>query len=123
MKVREYNKLKDEAAGEYQRKLDAIETVWKMSGGVNTNGLETPTQGRGALLTAARQALTVISGEFTVRDIERRIKTNNPSLTVRRASLSSTLKRLDKREGLIKILERGSGKRPTRYQKKSEIAA
>ena len=38
MNRKEYERLKAEAQAEYRRKLEAIETVWRMTDGKNENG-------------------------------------------------------------------------------------
>lgn len=125
MKEREYKALKTEAEAEYRRKLEAIETVWNMSGGASRNGTEVSGQvfGKGVLLKAVRNALEEIRGDFTVRDIESRIRTFNPTLaaTLRRPSLSSTLKRLEESHEVELVLA-GSGKRPGKYRRATVVA-
>ncbi len=125
MNEREYKRLKSEAEAEYRRKLEAIETVWKMSGGASRNGAEAPSQvfGKGVLLKAVRHTLEEIRGDFTVRDIESRIRIFNPTLaaTVRRPSLSSTLKRLEESHEVELVLA-GSGKRPSKYRRATVVA-
>ncbi len=122
MNEREYNRLKAEAEIEYRRKLEAIEMVWKLSGGANRNGTEVigAIVGKGLLLKAVRHALEDIRGDFTIHDIENWIRRNNPSLaaTLKRPSLSGTLKRLAK-DGTITLVAAGSGKRASKYRRGS----
>jgi len=120
MNEREYRRLKDEAKAEYDRKLDAIEMVWKLSGGTSANGAQNTSVsvGKGLLQKAIRLALEDIPNEFTIRDAEDWIRRNNASLaaTLKRPSLSSALKRLAG-EGVILLTSTGSGKRPSKYRK------
>jgi hypothetical protein len=120
MKESEYNRLKVEIATDYRRKLEALEMVWKMSGGVSRNDSEAANtiMGKGALLKAVRQSLADMDGDFTLHDVEARIRLNNPSLTtaLKRPSLSSALKRLEK-DSEITLVSRGRGKRASIYRK------
>lgn len=118
MNEREYNRMKSEIEAEYRRKLDALDLVWKMSN-ANRNGTQVanPLIGKGQLLKAVRQALPSIRGDFTLHDIENRIRVDNPTLaaTLKRPSLSSALKRLVK-DGVIALVSVGAGKRPSKYR-------
>src|SRR3990172_361203 len=121
MKEKEYRRLKSQIEDEYKKKIDALELVWKMSNESDgSNGTEKSRQviGKGTLQKAVRQVLFEIKGEFDIHDVERRIKHNAPSLanTVKRASLSSAIKRLVGTE--IEVVSIGSGKRPSRYRKR-----
>jgi hypothetical protein len=120
MNQREYEKLRADAAAEYRRKLEAIEVVWKMTGGVSRNGTgadETPV-GKGSLQQAVKDALQFISGEFSLRDVEKQIRATDSALAakVKRPSLSSALKRLAN-ERQIELVSVGKGKRPSKYRR------
>jgi hypothetical protein len=120
MNVREYTRLKLEAEAEYRRKLEAIETVWKLSGGANqgtaTHG--TSSLSKGSLHQAVKNAIQFLSGDFSLHDVEKRIQESDPALAarVKRPSLSSALKRLaDDKE--IVLVTTGSGKRASTYRR------
>jgi hypothetical protein len=120
MNIREYERLKVEAAAEYRRKLEAIETVWRMSGGASQNDADAQatTLGKGSLHQAVKNAVQVISGEFTHRDVEKQIQVSDPAIAakVKRPSLSSALKRLaDEKE--IVLVSAGRGKRASKYRR------
>jgi hypothetical protein len=117
MHEREYKRLKRQIQAEYDEKLKALDMVWKMSGGIAPNSSKSVRGGKGALLEAVRLALPRLSGEFSVKDVEKQIQSDNPTLTVKRASLSSTINRLalDK-DGIVLVLK-GKGKRPTIYKR------
>jgi len=119
MKEREYHKLRNEVEAEYRKKIEALDLVFKMSSnGVGGNGTTGQVFGKGTLLKAVRQALEGLRADFVLKDIVERIRVNNPSFaaTLKRASLSSTLKRLaDSHE--IEVVELGRGKRASKYRK------
>lgn len=125
MNFREYQRLKAEAQAEYRRKIDAIETVWKLSGGVATtppgesrqNGVGIP---RGSLQHAVRAASELLVGDFTHRDVQNQIATTDPAFAAqikdKLASISGCLNRMAE-ERLLILVERGAGKRPSRYRR------
>lgn len=92
--------------------------VLHMSNGTASKGLEasrTSNTKKGALLNVIRNVLPEIQGEFTQHTVIEKLREKNPGVAVKRASLSSTLRRLaDDKE--IELLELGAGKRPTRYK-------
>jgi hypothetical protein len=123
MNLREYERLKAKAQADYRRQLEAIETVWKMSGGIvengakpqQTNGIE-----KGSYQRVIRIALDTVPKEFTVRDVFNAIKVSNPdfaeSIKDKIPSLSGALKRMEKDKELV-LIETGSGKRPSKYRR------
>ena len=119
MNQREYEKLKAEAAAEYRRKLEAIEVVWKMTGGTRNDSPsdDTPVN-KGALQTAIKEAVQFLTGEFTLRDVEKQIGATNSAFAakIKRASLSSALKRMAE-EKEITLVTLGKGKRASKYKR------
>jgi hypothetical protein len=126
MNYREYQRLKAEAEAEYRRKIEAIETVWKLSGGASpipsTNGSRPNENGitRGSLQEAVRHAYKLLSGEFTHRDVYNQIVASDPifaaKIKCKMPSLSGTLKRLADDKELV-LVEAGSGKRASKYRR------
>jgi hypothetical protein len=120
MNLREYQRLKTEAEAEYRRKLEAIEMVWKLSGGDSKNG-SSPHEtsiGKGSLQQAIRYAIPYLTGEFTLREVEQQMKVHDPvfAAKVKRPSISGALKRMaDDKE--IVVVAAGSGKRASKYRK------
>jgi len=118
MNEREYDRLKREIEADYRKKIDALELIWELSGGQRKNGSVHQSSGiRGSLLKAIQTAVSETNGEFTVRKIEEMIKEKTPEIELKRPSISSSLQRLAE-EGEIRVLESGSGKRPTVYARK-----
>ena len=119
MNEREYNRLKSEIEADYRKKLDALDLVWKMSGGVSKNGSRGSNAiiPKGSLLKTVRDILPHLQGEFSLHDVEDRIRNVNPGLaaTLKRPSLSSALKRLES-DHIISISTRGTGKRASKYR-------
>lgn len=125
MTEKEYSKLKERIEREYKDKLRALDLVWELSRNTSSNGkIENRSKketngGRGQLLIAIREGLAEIHGQFSVHHIEEIIRKRRPELAVQRSSISGALKRfVDNKE--IEIVEAGSGKRPSVYQKAVE---
>lgn len=119
MNQREYDRLRAEANADYRRKLEAIETVWKMSGG-SQNGAKASgaSIGKGALQQAVTGVLALLPAEFTLRDVEKQIRSTRPELAgqIKRPSLSSALKRLADDEQIVVVVT-GRGKRASTYRR------
>src|SRR5437879_1070823 len=120
MNQREYERLKGEAAAEYKKKLEAIDLVWRMSGGTSQNGSNPDVGhvGKGSLLQAVKQAVQFLTGEFTLRDVEKQIQATDSvfAAKIKRPSLSSTLKRLAEDKDIV-LVAAGSGKRASKYRR------
>lgn len=122
MTEREYQKLKNRIEQECKEKLRALDVVWQLARNASSNGQPEGQQkreitaGKGKLLNAIRQALTDIHGRFSIHEVEKGVQGNSPDLIVQRSSISGALKRLAESKE-IEIVEAGSGKRPSVYQK------
>ncbi len=120
MNEREYQRLRARIEREYREKLQALDTVWKMArqetAKASANGAA-----KGALLEGVRYVVPTLNGDFTLRDVERAMRT--AGLTVpKRASLSSALKRLAE-GGELETVQPGKGKRASIYRSKEGAAA
>ena len=118
MKEREYRKLRAKIECEYRENLQALDLVFKMSGGDAAEvGAATPLP-MGELAKAVRGAVDAQGSEFTVRNIEDAILESNPDYrgSINRTSISSALKRLV--NDVIVVKQLGRGKRATRYEKR-----
>jgi hypothetical protein len=116
MKEPEYRRLKRKIEDEYQEKLKALDMVFRMSGGASTkNDKQAGRESKGAVPQAVRNALQRMTGEFTVREVEKQIKIADPTSAFKRASISSTLKRLAKDEEIV-CIEEGKGKRGSKFK-------
>lgn len=118
MKELEYRRLKRRIEDEYQEKLKALDMVFRMSGGASSKNGEQGRTSKGVVSQAVRSALLKMSGEFGVRDIEKQIKTDDPTSAIKRASISSTLKRMAEDETEITCTEKGRGKKVSKYRRK-----
>jgi Fe2+ or Zn2+ uptake regulation protein len=119
MNQREYTRLKSVAEAEYRRKIEAIETVWKLSGGNRQNGAKLQETGvsNGSLRQAIAEVVLMLSGEFSVRDVQRHLTENSPEFAeVKRPSISSVLKRMAS-DNEIALVTLGSGKRASSYRR------
>jgi hypothetical protein len=118
MREPEYKRIKKKIETEYHEKLRALDMVFRMSNAsLVKNGGQDARKSKGAVPQAVRNALHKITGEFTASDIESQIKTDDPTSIFKRASISSTLKRLAEDEEIICTTE-GKGKRPSKYRRK-----
>jgi hypothetical protein len=120
MNEREYLRLKTVAEAEYRRKIEAIELVWRMTGGTGKSSQKNVDSsiGKGSLQQAILYAIDLLAGEFTVRDVEDQMRAANPTFAanVKRPSVSAALKRLADEKKIVSV-EVGKGKRPSKYKK------
>jgi hypothetical protein len=116
MREPEYKRLRRKIEDEYHEKMKALDMVFGMSGGTSPKNGANARKTKGAVPEAVRKALQKTTGEFTVRDIEQQIKLDDPTSNFKRASISSTLKRLVGEE--ITITEEGKGKKGSKYRRK-----
>lgn len=118
MKEREYKRLRLSIEADYKHKIAALELVYSMS---NESGLPSgkSSTSKGALADAVGKAVSGMTATFNVRQVEEAIRVINPALsnTVKRASISNTLKRLEGAE--LELVERGRGKRATIYRRRN----
>jgi hypothetical protein len=119
MREPEYRRLKKKIETEYREKLDALDMVFRMSGGSSPkNGEQGGRISKGAVSQAVRRALPRMTGEFGVREIEQQIKIDDPTSVFKRASISSTLKRMAEDEDEIVCTKKGKGKGGSQFRKK-----
>jgi hypothetical protein len=117
MREPEYRRLKKKIEAEYREKLNALDMVFRMSGGASPkNGDQGGRKSKGAVSQAVRNALPRISGEFGVLEVEKQIKLDDPISSFKRASISSTLKRMAV-DGELTCTP-GKGKRASKYRRK-----
>jgi hypothetical protein len=117
MHEREYKRLRATIEADYRKKIDALDLIYNMAGGSaipSSNGNRS--QVKGALAQGVVAAISQTTGDFNVRDLEESLRIMYPTLPVKRASLSNTLKRLEGKE--IEVVERGSGKRASVFRRK-----
>ena len=120
MKEGEYLRLKRQTLAEYQKKIEAIETVWKLASKGKT-GKFAESGKRGGLTQEVRQIIESIRGNFTIRDIEAALKKADSKRAIRLPSLSTILLRLSS-DSAIKIITSGAGRQPTVYSKAEPLA-
>jgi hypothetical protein len=116
MHQREYDRLKKQIEGEYRDKLRALDLVWKMAG-KNSSAKPKGDPKEGSLASFVRQAVERIGGRFTLRDVVAGCEADSSTdVEIRLPSVSGILKRMAD-QGAIKVVEQGSGRRPTIYTK------
>lgn len=116
MKEAEYLRLKRAAQIDYQKKIEAIETVWKMSSGPSQKGKKSSLSKSGGLTDSVRKAIDTFDNQFTIKDVEREVKNINPSLTIRLPSIATVIIRLLQNSEIQKVSQ-GSGRQPSVYVK------
>ena len=122
MKETEYLRLKRQALIEYHKKLEAIETVWKLAGTPKEKPGAVPAHTkRGGFTQNVRQAIQSMQGNFTLRDVETTLRKTNPGVQIRLPSLSTILLRLSA-DSVIKTVTPGAGRQPTVYAKPEPVA-
>jgi len=118
MREPEYKRLKRRIETEYHEKLAALDMVFRMSNSSTVkNGNQDTRKSKGAVPQAVRNALHKLSGEFTASEVEAQMKTDDPTTNFKRASISSTLRRLAGDDEIVCTVE-GKGKRPSKYRRK-----
>lgn len=118
MKEPEYLRLKRRIEADYQRRLDALTMVWEMARDSDAEHRSRGTPRAGGVRQAVDAAVAAIPGEISVQVVERWIGQQHPDLRdgLKRPSLSQALKRLTN-SGVLEVVNRGAGKRPTIYRK------
>jgi hypothetical protein len=118
----EYLHLRRQIESEYSQNLDALNRVWRLANGSS----EPPTpslamtgelrsrSGRGEIMTAIRENLNALSGNFTWKAIRDRLSEARPELPANRTTISQVLRKLTDL-GEINEVESGRGKRPAIY--------
>ena len=123
MNSRQYLRKRDEIEAECRKKIEALDTVFRMYDGdpdaavkarAKMMGAPGAATGKGALRNAIRQVLPMMVGPFTSDKIWKKLRENSPELNAKPASVSSALLRMADGVGL-ELVERGKGKRPSQY--------
>lgn len=107
MTEREYKRLRREIEERYKSDLEALERIWELS------RRDAPAD-RGQLKGLLKQVVERAEGPFTAESIRREIEMIAPGFGAKPASVSRLLKRLAE-QGDIAIVEKGEGRRPTKY--------
>ena len=121
VKEREYLRLRRQIEEDYRRKIEALETVWKLSqpskNSASPESEGAPRPSRGTVDALVRGVLPDLGEVFRPRDVMERLHVKHPDSKrfLLRSSVSSTLRRLVG-EQKIEVVEQGSGKRPSRYR-------
>lgn len=119
MRESEYLKLKQRIEADCRKKLDALDLVWKMSGGSNgkpENHAPSAMEGRtkGQLVRAVREFIHQASSDFAISDIQAGLRQSHPELgEVRRQSIATALRR---QKGIETVIE-GKGRSEGRFRK------
>jgi hypothetical protein len=114
MNEREYERLKRQIRQECAEKLKALETVWAMARNRKSDETNDIDSRKGEVLAMVKEAIKDLHGPFTQREIRTALAHMNPDVKLKRASVSSALRRLAQ-DGTIMVLETGKGKRSTKY--------
>lgn len=115
MRETEYRKLKQRIEAESREKLEALELVWKMSGGSNgkspaSESLASKTKGQ--LVSNLKTFLQAANNDFTITDVQSALR---PILgVVRRQSIATALRR----QKNIEVVVAGKGRTEAKYRKK-----
>lgn len=129
MTKRDYLRLRAQIEERYRGDLAALDRVWALAGGgkedgelaVGTSPVEEFVEGkprRGSVDKLVRWAIEELSGEFGVQEVQGYLSSKHPEQgrLIPRASISSALVRMSE-QGLIAVVEKGLGRRPSVYIK------
>jgi hypothetical protein len=112
MDEKEYNLLKEKAATEYKKAIDAIEAVWRMS------NQQSPPPAPPSTADMIRRALSSFGEKsFTVAEMKEAIEAMYPETKgrIRVTSVSSTFTRMAGRGDSIRLHRKGSGATAATY--------
>src|SRR5690606_16402755 len=127
MTEREYIRLWNRIHLDFRRKMDALETVWRMSNDSPPPKPEkkkkpdivaeagTSNGDRGQLVTAVREAVEALGDRFSTKDVERWIAENRRDVQPVLSSITHSLKRMAN----LTVAQRGRGKRASIFAKAS----
>lgn len=121
MKHEEYEKLKQQFKAEYEKKLEALEIVYRASR--EQDPIASPAwepskapNGSGTLAGAIKDVLPLLSDPFDINDVIALVEEKHPEIKrpINPTSVSGGLRQLHKR-GVLKVIEPGRGTKPTIY--------
>jgi predicted transcriptional regulator len=119
MKQRDYERLRREIEERYKGDLAALERIWQMAQGMDSNAAVEVAPRIEGLTEAVRAILPDLNEPFNLRSVIARLNDNPDQQIVeaarnRPSSISTVLKRIEK-AGEIRLIEKGSGKRASSY--------
>lgn len=107
----------EDAKAEYRQSVDAIRQVAKLRNAcVSSATCESPAGnriGRGRMIEAVNKALLETRGGFTAAQVADLIRQKHPREHIQNASVASVIGRM--LNDRVRVLERGSGRRPTTF--------
>jgi hypothetical protein len=122
MKEYEYKELKRRFRAEYEKKLEALEIVYRASRDrgepLSSPALEPSIAPNGAttLAGAIKEALPLLPDTFDINDVIALVGERHPDKKpINPTSVSGGLRQLHKR-GALKVIEPGRGTKPTIYR-------
>lgn len=126
MHQREYERLKRQFKLDYEKKIAALELIYEATntGTIGESGDGSSRKERTAgLKDTVRKILPNVGPTFSLNDVAMALEQDDSEGlgSVKKASLSSVLKRLEE-DGIITVVERGSGKRASVYKLASSMS-
>jgi hypothetical protein len=114
MKEREYLQMRAKIKAEFEAKLAALDTTWQMFKPSANDPNNSPVK-KGQLAKLVGDATDKQIRQFTADDIVSEISRFNPGIQIKRASISTVLKRMEK-EHKLEIVEQGLGRAATVFK-------
>lgn len=116
MDEKEYRRMLEELKRDYEKKVQALNTVWQM---YQTKGETTPTASVADLM---REAIDKLEEPFHLWQVRNQIEADHPEAKgkIKTNTLSGHLTRMHKR-GELEIVKKGYGTQPSSYKKKAQI--
>jgi len=122
MTYEEYKTLKKQFKAEYERKVEALEIVYRASRESDSFALLQwasldASDSNGTLAGAIKDVLPLLSNPFNINDVIALVEEKHPEIKkpINPTSVSGGLRQLHKK-GILEIVELGRGTRPTIYQ-------
>jgi hypothetical protein len=112
MNDKECWRLRGKIEASYRKDIEALNRVWRIVGKINRASARA-----GALLRVVRPIVEGMDKPFTIRDVEEQIRQQSPTLNpIRLPSITTILTRLVAR-GVLELVVRGSGRRPSLFRR------
>src|SRR5262245_50146454 len=122
MRHEEYVKLKQQFKAEYEKKLEALDIVYRASqdrGEPHQSPALEPSMapdGAATLASAIKEALPLLPDTFEINDVIKLVGGRYPDrIPINPTSVSGGLRQLHKK-GVLKVIKPGRGTKPTIYQ-------
>ena len=118
MDYAQYKQLKDEIEIDHNKKLEALEMVWRMCQKQNGSGASGTEHSGSTASDAIRRVIEGLANDFSANDIQQGLKDHSVK-GIQRIAITNTIHRLCRR-GELEVVKKGKGRMPGVYRKKKQ---